>query len=160
MDDRGSCEDNFQGPAPRDIRDLLAFKIARLAAMTDRHGQNWTQSRFGLRLSEWRVLGISMAMEPATFNEIARALQMDKGQLSRLIKSPRLQELLHTKPAKTDSRTIEIAVTAAGKRLHAAMFAYAQRRNDRMVAHLDDGETRELKRLISKMTRQIEAPHE
>ncbi|MEX0346414.1 MAG: MarR family winged helix-turn-helix transcriptional regulator [Rhizobiaceae bacterium] len=149
-------------PPVQDIRDLLAFKIARIAAIHGKAGQGWTQKEFGLRLSEWRILGIVAAMQPVAFNEIARATGMDKGQLSRIINHERMSAFLTARPCRSDNRTIELLTTQAGRELHDRMLAFALQRNQAIASHFTQQEIDDLFRLIGKLsdhlTRSAEEP--
>ena len=144
-------------PPVNDIRDLLAFKIARLAAGQERRGQSWTQRKFGLRLSEWRVLGIVTALQPVTFNAIGRAMEMDKGQLSRIINHDRMRKYISSRPCAGDNRTIELLTTPEGLDLHARMLDYAAHRNNVIAAHFSREEVSELFRLVDKLSEYLDA---
>ncbi len=147
-------------PPVNDIRDLLAFKIARLAAGHERRGQRWTQKKFGLRLSEWRVLGIVAALQPVTFNAIGRAMEMDKGQLSRIINHDGMRRYVRSRPCAGDNRTIELLTTAEGLELHARMLAYARHRNNVIASHFSHDEVAELLRLVDKLSEHLDADQE
>ncbi|MEX0758328.1 MAG: MarR family transcriptional regulator, partial [Tistlia sp.] len=123
-------------PAIADIRDLLTFRIAMLAAANDRMGQDWLQSLYGLRILEWRVLGLVAAREPVGFGEVARALLVDKGQLSRLVKQLGARGLLAAEPDGRDQRLVLLSLTAAGRALHDRVLPVALERNERVVSAL------------------------
>ena len=138
-------------PAIRDIRDLLTFRVAMLAAANDRVGQSWLQSDFGLRILEWRVLGLVWAMQPVRFGAVARALLVDKGQLSRLVKQLIARGLITNGVDKEDLRNVLLKVTAKGRRLHERVLAVALARNDLVLSALSAEEADMLFHLLDKL---------
>lgn len=123
-----------------------------LAAANDRMGQGWLQSVYGLRILEWRVLALVTALEPVPFGEIARALLVDKGQLSRLVKQLVGRGLVATgRTDGRDQRLVLLSATAAGRDLHQRVLQTALERNERVVSALSARETEQLFRLLDKL---------
>jgi len=138
-------------PEIGDIRDLLTFRIAMLAATNDRVGQSWLWTDFGLRILEWRVIGLTAALEPVRFGTIARRLLVDKGQLSRLVKGLVELRLIQTTPDDEDQRTMRVSMTQAGRELHRKALGKAFTRNDRIVSAMTRQETEMLFQLLDKL---------
>lgn len=138
-------------PRIGDIRDLLTFRIALLSAAADRVGQRWLAREFGLRIMEWRVLGVVAALGPVRFLDVARTLIVDKGQLSRLVKALAARGLLASAPDPDDQRTIRLSPTADGAALHRRVLARALERNERVVAALEPDEVETLFALLDKL---------
>ena len=114
---------NSLGPDQlQDIRDVLMFRIARLATIGDRTGQSRVLREFGLSLGEWRVLGVICARPPATLADIAGELYLDKGQLSRTISSLIDNGLVAHSPSAQDRRQTLFEPTAKGRRLTLSNF--------------------------------------
>ncbi len=138
-------------PAVSDIRDLLTFRIAMLAAGNDRIGQSWLKQEFDLRILEWRVLGLVAAMGPVRFGVIARRLLLDKGQLSRLVKTLTARGLIDTTQDEADQRTILLTMTEPGRALHQHVFARALARNNLVLSALSADEAATLFHLLDKL---------
>ncbi len=143
-------------PPVADIRDLMTFRMARLVAANDRLGQDWTMRHFGLRLNEWRVLGLTCALAPVRFKVIARELLMDKGHLSRIIKQMTNSDLIATRPCPDDQRTVELLLTEPGRNLHRRMLEFSLWRTELVLDVLDREESRELLRLMKKISGPVE----
>lgn len=142
--------------AAMDIRDLVSFRLARLAAASDKVAQQWSLAQFGIRLNEWRVLGLAAAMNPAAFSDVARMLSMDKGQLSRIVKALTARGLISPAPDQRDQRALSLSATAKGYALYREMCAMADRRNRETMACLTAGEQAELLRLLGKVADEID----
>lgn len=143
-------------PPARDIRDLLAYRIARMAAANDRAGQIWARKKFGLRITEWRVLGLVHAIEPARFAAVADELHMDKGQLSRVIKSLMAKDLLRADADSSDQRTFQLKTTGKGHDLHERLFAFAKQRNEMIISEMSRSDVDEFSRLLHRFADNIE----
>lgn len=138
-------------PEISDIRDLLAFRVAMLAAANDRVGQSWLKAEHGVSLREWRVLGIIAALEPVKFGDVVHGLQLDKGQLSRLVKALVDRGFVGSQGDAGDQRISRLSLTPAGRDLHDVLLQKALRGNDRILAALSAAETETFIRLLDKL---------
>lgn len=138
-------------PDVTDIRSLLTFRIAMLAAANDRVGQSWLIDEFGLRLSEWRLLGLVAALAPVRFGQLARALLIDKGQLSRQLKAMSARGLIATRPDSRDQRALMLELTPQGEALHERVLPRALERNRLVADQLTPEEAETLFRLLDKL---------
>lgn len=144
---------NSLGPDQlQDIRDVLMFRIARLATIGDRTGQSRVLREFGLSLGEWRVLGVICARPPATLADIAGELYLDKGQLSRTISSLIDNGLVAHSPSAQDRRQTLFEPTAKGRRLHDKVLIFAFTRHSEWMGALSASEQTEFVRLLDKVT--------
>ncbi len=145
------------GPAtpstqPRDIRDLLGFRLSLLTTISDRKAQSQISGRFGMNLGEWRALGAVKAWAPASLADLSRALYQDKGQLSRTIKALTERGLVAAAPGANGKRGPLFRLTAEGRRCHDRMLAFAADRNAHLLEALSDRERAQLFRLLDKLT--------
>lgn len=138
-------------PPIGDVRDLLTFRMAMIAAANDRIGQGWLKADYGLRLIEWRVLALVAAMQPVRFNQVARALLVDKGQLSRIVRRLVSRGLVVASPDDDDLRTVLLSLTDDGAVVHRAALATALVRNDLVLSALTDEEATMLFHLLDKL---------
>lgn len=133
------------------LLDALSFRISRLAAINERAGGHHFKSEFDLSLSEWRILGVTAAKQGVAFSELRDILLLDKGQLSRTIKSLSKRGLVETRKSESDARQIELSITAEGQALHDRALGFTVERNAVMGAVLTDAEWSELDRLLGKL---------
>lgn len=143
---------DFEPNSPRDVRDILMFRIARLATIIDRTGQLRLSRLFKLNLGEWRVLSVIHALAPVTLAEIARELCLDKGHLSRTVSLQVAAGLVSDNTSPSDRRQALLALTAKGRRLHDRVFKFAITRHVDFVSALSAPEQKELFRLLDKVT--------
>lgn len=143
-------------PPVHDIRDMISFRLSNLVAANDRLGHGWMQTEFGLGLHEWRVLGLTYALEPVIVSDIKNILHIDKGQLSRVIKSLVERGYIRSEPCGDDQRFTELRITARGLALHQKMLAFSAKRNQTVLEGFTPDEARELFRLLDKIRDRIQ----
>lgn len=139
-------------PQPRDVRDMLMYRVARLATIGDRTGQSRMSRQFGMNIGDWRVFGAIHAMAPVTLAGLARELYLDKGQISRTVSNLIDAGLVSHRASPDDRRQTLFETTAEGVRLHERVLAFITTRNADLLSALDAREQGEFFRLLDKVT--------
>lgn len=141
---------------PADVRDLLPFRLSRVAALLDRSGHGHLVSRHGITLSEWRVLALIAATSPASFSHIAQLALIDKGQLSRTI--ARLAELgwVASERTRENKRNVELRLTAEGRRQYGRIFDFMAELNSRTLARFSEAEQRTFLSMLDRLDAYVE----
>ncbi len=99
------------------LEDFLPYRLSVAAnAVSDRIADVY-RARFGLRIPEWRVIAV-VAEGAATQAELVEKTAMDKMTVSRAAKALVARGLLERARAR-DRRTLALALTPEGERLHA-----------------------------------------
>ena len=96
------------------VRDFNRFYTQRIGALGGHLGT-------GFSLTEARVLYELAHRDRPTASEIAEALDLDRGYLSRLLRSFKKRGLIATAVSKDDRRQTLLGLTAAGKRAFAPL---------------------------------------
>ena len=144
-------------PPIETLLDALTFRLAHLNALTERAGTKSLRDNFDMSLNEWRVLGACYALEPVTFHSLREALNIDKGQLSRVINQLAARNMIETRPSKADGRSRDLRTTEHSRDVHSQLIAFTHKRNETLVGTLTHDECDEFLRLLTKITRQSEA---
>lgn len=140
-----------------DIRDLISFRIHRLAIANDRHGQRLLAAHFGLSLPQWRVMGVVWALGPnAPASRVLDDLSMNKSQLSREIKALIEMGLVLTIEDAADRRRIRVTLTEKGLRLHDEVMEYLREHNRLMLSTLKSDLSRGFVESLDTLTRWTE----
>lgn len=143
-------------PPINTIMDALSFQLAHLTALNDRAGSHYFKKKHNLSLNEWRVLGLTFALEPVPLQDIRNFLLKDKGQLSRVVHQLVSRGSIVSEQSPTDARSQILSMTAKGKELHSEVIALTAERNERAVAQLSRSECETLMFLLKKLTRSNE----
>lgn len=123
---------------------LLADRIARqTAAVARRHD--------GLNLSHWRVLAAVADKPGRTANDVVAVTPMDKGIVSRAVKSLIDMNLISRKSSKEDGRIGRLFLTAKGARRYHSMADEVRKVDETLMAALSESECEDLRNLITRL---------
>jgi DNA-binding MarR family transcriptional regulator/GNAT superfamily N-acetyltransferase len=125
------------------VREFNRFYTARIGALGDSYGDS------NFSLTEVRVLYETAHREDATATEIAGALELDPGYLSRMLASFRKRGLITARPDENDRRHSRLHLTAAGRRAFAPLDRQAR---DAVVALLQPLGDAERTRVLDAMS--------
>ena len=89
-----------------------------------------------LRLPEWRILALLAEAGSLSQADIRTQIGMDKGQISRTVKSMFKSELISSETAEGKSRNIRLDLTDKGREVHRKVDIMMERRNNELLASL------------------------
>jgi len=139
-----------QGGTSGVLHSLVTMRMIRLFILLRRGGIMAQRRRFGLSEIEWRIMTQLGASAPLSLNGLADALVQDRGQLSRAVKGMVARGLL-TRERKPGGPEIEIALSGAGRALHADMVGWVVERDARLTEALAPADLSALWRAIDAM---------
>jgi DNA-binding MarR family transcriptional regulator/GNAT superfamily N-acetyltransferase len=116
------------------VREFNRFYTRRIGVLGDAH----LGSRFSL--TEVRVLYELAHRERLTAAEIANVLSLDRGYLSRTLRSFKRRGLITTTPSDADRRATFLGLTAAGRRAFAPLDQRARQLIGGLLEPLSDGQ--------------------
>jgi DNA-binding MarR family transcriptional regulator len=115
---------------------FIANKLSRSATV-------FYQKRFGINVTEWRIMSL-LAIEPGiTASRICHVIGFDKGPVSRTLTTMQNCGLIAIKTDASDGRSHSIALTSKGRGIHDQVIVAALERERRLLACLrkDERET-------------------
>lgn len=109
-------------------------------------------------LGEMRVLHelAHPTVEPPTASDIGRALDLDAGYLSRVLRNFEKRGLVKRTTAKNDARQSHVSLTAQGRKFFAPAEQRSQEDVAEMLTKLDDSEQNELVNAMQTIERLLE----
>ena len=123
---------------------LLADRIARqTAAVARRHD--------GLNLSHWRVLAAVAEKPGRTANDVVAVTPMDKGIVSRAVKSLIDMNLISRKSSKDDGRIGHLFLTAKGARRYHSMADEVRKVDETLKTALSEKECDALRNILTRL---------
>jgi len=138
--------------------DLEHFLPYRLSVLTNRISQGLAElyaERFGISITQWRVIAILGREAGLSANDVAERTAMDKVAVSRtvarLLELGLLQRQMHT----DDRRRSVLALSRAGKRIYAEVVPLALDYEQGLLAALDADERAALERVLRKLGQQV-----
>ena len=117
------------GATPATIRDLLSYRIHRLANALSRGAALRYRQEFGVSLMEWRILALLGGFAPLTLRDLARESGLDKAQASRAVKALVERGLVERESGSTDAREVALRLSAEGMRVERGLMRAARERD-------------------------------
>lgn len=115
------------------LTSFLTFRMARTQNKLNSQITYYLKTYSDLTLVDWRVLRLLEAMEEATMAQVARLLQMDKGQLSRKTRTLLERGFMSSRIDPDDNRKQLIKIEDAGRKLIQLMLPRVEQRQKLLV---------------------------
>lgn len=100
------------------LQEYFPYKISRLVNDMSAGLMRSYSQRFGLNVSQWRMLAASAQLEPTSATELTEYSGMDKVTVSRSVRELVDRKLLVREADATDGRRATIALTAQGRAVY------------------------------------------
>lgn len=115
------------------------------------------QKRFGVNVTEWRILAL-LAIEPEiSAARICHVIGFDKGPVSRTLAAMEERGLVAIRADRQDGRTYSISLTAKGAATHDRVIALALERERRLLSCLNKAERETLIVLLRRVHGNLDA---
>lgn len=131
------------------IKELLSYRISRVANAMSRSAALRYRREFGVSLSEWRIIALLGSDAPLTVNRLARLAALDKAQMSRTVASLSDRGLIFRRLGP--GRTTVLTLTDNGLRLYDGLITAANERDRAFLACLTATERRALDSALEKL---------
>ncbi|WP_407520104.1 MarR family winged helix-turn-helix transcriptional regulator [Methylobacterium oryzisoli] len=140
------------GEAPRlDLDRYVPALLTFVANKLSRSANTTYQRRFGVNVTEWRILSL-LALEPGIpAARICHVIGFDKGPVSRTLAAMERRGLVDTAEDPGDARRRLIRLTEAGAALHDRIIVVALERERRLLACLDAEQQATLIGLLNRL---------
>jgi DNA-binding MarR family transcriptional regulator len=134
------------------IRELLSYRLHRVANLLSRGAEMRYRREFGVSLWEWRSVALlGGASEPQSLNELARAAGMDKSQMSRVVAGLTRKKIVVRETDANDGRGIRLSLTKPGQALYRKLIGAAAERNSAFLGCLTAKERVALDAIMAKL---------
>jgi DNA-binding MarR family transcriptional regulator len=107
------------------LEDFLPYRLSVLTNLVSSAIAGAYRERFGLAVSEWRVLAVLANSPDLSAAEVAQRTAMDKVAVSRAVSSLLRSARLERRMARADRRRSVLRLTATGRRVHAQVAPVA-----------------------------------
>ncbi len=136
---------------PIELNAFLPYQFSLLADRISRQTAAVAKQHNGLNLSHWRVLAAIAEAPGRTANDVVAITPMDKGIVSRAVKSLIDMKLIVRKASKDDGRIGRLFLTAKGTRVYHSMAKGVRAVEGVLKAALSRNEQKALSALLSKL---------
>lgn len=138
----------------RDILDLEHFLPYRLSVLSNRISQDIARlyaDRFGLGITEWRVLAVLGRHSDIPAREVAERTAMDKVAVSRAVASLQAAGRIERQVRHDDRRHAMLRLSPAGRAIYDEVAPMALAYQRRLLEGLSPDERAALDRLLTRM---------
>lgn len=133
----------------------LFFWFTQVISRRDRH-LNEALRPYGVRVPEWRALGLLYSRRGLSMSEVADAAAIDPTTLSRTVAQLVKEGLIVRLSPVGDKRVTRLALTAAGTRLVERILPIIFRLNEIACAGLPDGVAELMQWALGQMRRSLD----
>lgn len=137
---------------PANLKELFSFRLNVLAHMSSKIAALVNEQEFELDSREWRIIGLLGAFSPFSLQALAREVNVDKSQASRIVSSMIERGLLQRGTDESDGRGVQLSLTPQGKTVYRKVFPKAVKRNEALLSVLSDGDRQLLDRMLMQLT--------
>lgn len=142
----------FAGADTFALERFVPYRLSVLTNILSRAIGRIYGQRFGLTIPEWRVMAVLGRFAPLSANEVCERTQMDKVRVSRAVARLRNAKLVEHAVDGADRRRSALRLSAAGRKIHAAIVPLAKAKEAEFLAGLPEADRQALDRLITRLT--------
>ncbi|HSI59187.1 MAG TPA: MarR family transcriptional regulator [Ideonella sp.] len=122
---------------PRDLDDLLNYRLMRLLAVSGAPVIRLCEGRYGIARREWRLLALLAAHGALSPSELADRGDLDRARTSKAIGSLVAKRLADRVPKPGDGRRAVVTLSETGRRLYDELFPQVAEINRQVLSTLD-----------------------
>ncbi len=134
-----------------ELERFLPYRLSVLSNQVSRGIAETYAGRFGLGVTEWRVIAILGRYPDLTATEVAERAAMDKVAVSRAVRRLLESGLLERRESDADRRTKHLCLSRSGTEVFDAIAPAALEYERRLLDQLDPDERRVLNRVVDKL---------
>ena len=151
-----SEEIDHQTHADLPLRQFLTYRLNRLHARLNAQAIRYLGKHADVTLTEWRAIALMGDLGPTTLTGLSREGQLDKGLLSRTIKSLIKRKIIQARQDSDDQRVQQLRLTRKGQTLFKHLLPRMQARQRFLRSALQPDEVETLFRIFDKLDRAAE----
>ena len=133
------------------LHQYLTYRLSRVQAKLNAQGSKVLRDTVGLTLTQWRVVALVGAAGTTRLSALAREAALDKGLLSRNLKSLIEDGIVLSEPDDLDHRVQHLSLSAKGQDLFNRALPVTRRRQDWLRKDLTEEEIRTFRRVLDKL---------
>jgi len=135
-----------------EIRDLLSYKLHRVANLLSRGAELRYRRECGVSLWEWRTIALLGAVrEPLSLNHLAHAAGIHKSQMSRVVSGLTKRRIVLREAQPGDGRGVRLTLSKVGRRIYQSLIRAAAERDVMVRNCLSEKEAKVLEQALSKI---------
>lgn len=134
-----------------ELESFLPYQVILLADRVSRQSAAIVKRFRDMNLSQWRVLAAIAEAQGRTANEVVAVTPMDKGLVSRAVKSLIERRLVERQASESDGRVGHLYLTRRGARTYREIASDIRGMEARMLASLGAGDEKKLHHFLNRL---------
>lgn len=135
------------------ITELMAYRLHRVANLVSRSASLRYKREFDISLWEWRTIAFLGAAKFLSLNELAKAGDISKGQISPVVRRLTERGLVARRTDGVDARRIRLSLTLSGWQMYEKLSTTAGERNTALAECITAAERKALAAILAKLER-------
>ncbi len=137
---------------------FLTYKISRVQAKLNAQASRILRDHSGITLTQWRIIAVLGDGGSCTAAQLSRMTAMDKGLISRNVKTLNTEGLIAISRDNNDNRALHLNLTGKGLAVFEHTFPRMRARQKALRSYLDEVDQELLSRAFDKLERAAEDP--
>ncbi len=134
-----------------DLEHFLPYRLSLLSNRVSAGIARCYRDRFGLSVTEWRIIAVLGHQPGLSGSELAARTGMDKVAVHRALRGLIARQLVIDRQPAGDRRRQYLHLSAAGRQLRARIVPLAQAYQKDLIACLEPADRRRLGRLLDRL---------
>jgi DNA-binding MarR family transcriptional regulator len=133
------------------LQDYLPYRLSVAANAVSRMIAHAYESRFGLKIPEWRLIAVLADEGPLTQQSLCGRTVMDKVTVMRAAQGLVRRGLVRREPNQADGRSHRLFLTRSGARIYRDIVPLALEHETRLLRGLKPADIARLDRLLRQL---------
>ena len=134
-----------------ELEHFLPYRLSVLSNLVSQGIAQTYQERFGLSVTEWRVVALIGRFPGLSASEVAQRSAIDKVAVSRAVNNLREQDRITRKASPDDGRTRHLFLSEEGDRIYQQIVPAALAYEQALLSALDSKELNQLEHLLEQL---------
>jgi DNA-binding MarR family transcriptional regulator len=135
-----------------EIRELLSYRLHRVANLLSRGAELRYRREFGVSLWEWRTIALLGAAKGSqSLGSLAQAAGIHKSQMSRVVSGLANRKLVARSSNVDDGRNVQLALSKSGRKVYEGLIDAAAERDRAFRSCLSSKEKVVFEEVLSKL---------
>ena len=146
--------DDETDTAPADqlpLHQFITYRLSRVQAKLNAQATRLLRATSGITLIQWRIIALTGAAGETRLSDLARAAALDKGLLSRNLKTLIEDDIVLSRPDESDHRAQILSLAPRGQKIFERTLPVTRRRQAGLRRHLTEEELAIFRRVLDKL---------
>lgn len=140
-----------------ELHSLISVKLNVVNVKISRQIGQAVQAKANLRLPEWRIISLLSTAGAMSQADIRANIGMDKGQISRTVKSMLSNDLLRFEGQDGQARNVRLCLTDKGRDVHLRVDSMMEQHKAQVFSSLSSDEKQSLYNSLVQIEKSVDS---